>query len=120
MRFSELEGETLVSVSECENEECNTVVTFNTLSGRKFEMFHPQNCCESVILDDRVGDWESVLGSPVLVAEERSSYEHTGSSDNEWTFYTIRTVNGTVDMRWFGTSNGYYSTAVLFREVEKD
>ena len=74
------------------------------------------------VIDDVNGDWLSLIGHPLLVADKRESgeSEHEKSDgdfwgdSNTWTFYTFRGVGGSVDVRWHGSSNGYYSEGVDF------
>lgn len=107
--FKVLVGLTLKDVRETNDE-----LHFEFECGRTMLMYHYQDCCENVYLEDTSGDWEDIKGSPLLVAEERTSDEKEG----EWgdvqmyTFYTFRTIKGTVDLRWNGSSNGYYSIGV--------
>lgn len=80
-------------------------------NGSSCIFYHKQDCCEYVSVEEVAGDWDNLIGFPLLVAEERS--EH-GSGEGTYTFYTFRSIGGTVDVRWLGTSNGYYSEAVDF------
>lgn len=131
MSIELLKGETLAGVKVNGDFE----ITFTTVSGRRFLMWHQQDCCEEVALEDVVGDWNDIIGSPILVAEEASSrdpafdnewwtmhclkdepYGDYGGS-NTWTFYKLATIRGSIDLRWHGNSNGYYSEEVTFAEM---
>jgi hypothetical protein len=63
---------------------------------------------------------DDLVGTPLLLVEEVSNYEpeNVVCSDPDWyesetwTYYRFRTMKGSVDIRWYGTSNGYYSESV--------
>lgn len=115
---SDMLGLTLIEIENYENDE----LTFKTDTGRVFRMYHYQYCCESVTLEDVIGDFDDLLNTVLLVAESRSSddmppKDFYADEFYQWTFYEFRTIKGSVTLRWFGTSNGYYSTEVDFEEV---
>jgi hypothetical protein len=87
----------------------------------RFVFFHYQDCCESVDINDIVGDLEDLVGEPLLIAEEVSGATEPDEEHYEsytYTFYKFATRKGYVDVRWLGESNGYYSESVsLGRET---
>lgn len=92
-----------------------------TTKEKKYRMYHDQNCCESVIIDDICGELDWLIGSEILVAEKRQGGGDPKDEYNEsftWTFYELATIKGSVTIRWYGTSNGYYSEEVDFEEVK--
>ena len=114
----EMVGKTFVKVERRDDEE----ILFHLEDGSLFKMYHEQDCCESVWIEDLNGNLEDLVNTPILVAEERDSEleieadrlmgiepSQSGGESETWTFYTIRTIKGSVDIRWYGTSNGYYS-----------
>lgn len=122
MRFKDLKFENLVgvvinniSISYGEHE-----VRFTLADGRIFALFHGQECCEHVWVEDISGDLNNLLYTPVTLAEEVvggcEDNNDTGGTQT-WTFYRIATANGMVVIRWCGQSNGYYSERVTFAEV---
>lgn len=115
--FGDLLGKVLSKIDKSNDE-----IIFHCESGEKYKMYHERDCCESVSIDDVCGDLDALIGSPILLAEESSSSENPEGIEVPkyqdsftWTFYKLATINGYVDIRWYGESNGYYSERVSFR-----
>lgn len=121
MKIESLIGKTLVSIVGME--EGSEEIIFTTLDGKQYKMYHEQDCCESVTVDDVCGDVMDLIGSPLILAEERTSEENPPDVNIEyqesftWTFYHFSTIKGYLDLRWYGESNGYYSESVDFKEI---
>ena len=121
MEFNSLLGKTLVSIKVVNDKDEDEIV-FVANDGWVYTLYHNQDCCESVTIESIVGDMNDLLGHPILMAEEAVSEnapdnalnDYRGESET-WTFYKLATVKGYVDIRWYGTSNGYYSESVNFR-----
>ena len=123
MNVSDLIGKTFDSVANIDNER----VRFHSEAGQSYAMYHSQDCCEHVYLEDVCGDLADLENTPILSASEDSSHDANPvgvSPPNDytddsftWTFYNFRTIKGSVTLRWYGSSNGYYSESVDIYEV---
>ena len=95
-------------------------MTFETADGVGFMFAHMQDCCETVDINDIVGDINDLVGAPLVIAEQVSGTVPADAEHYEsysYTFYKFATRKGYVDVRWLGESNGYYSESVdLFVE----
>lgn len=115
---SELLGKTLLSVKNYTDQ-----IDFICDDGAVYVMYHDQDCCESVSIEDVVGDLYDLVGSPLLEAEESSSSTDPAQADWEeswtWTYYKFGTIKGHVNIRWYGSSNGYYSEGVSLVKMKK-
>jgi len=112
-----LKGKILLKIEDTGNEE----IHFHLKNGEVYKLYHDQECCESVAIDDICGDLSDLVGHPLLIAEERT-LEEEQDRDCEygtWTFYELATIKGSVTIRWLGESNGYYSESVDFTCVSK-
>ena len=119
--ISELIGKTITQISGL-NEDSQKV-RFITDHG-DFLMYHRQDCCESVTVEDVCGDVSDLISTPILMAEERTNSGtdplpvYGDDYSFTWTFYELRTIKGSVTIRWYGSSNGYYSESVgFYREL---
>lgn len=114
VEFSELKNKTLKNVEVLDDQE----IIFTTSDGKKYKLYHEQNCCENVYLEDIDGNIEDLIGQTVLDAYESTSRDkspaNTYAESYTWTFYSIRTVKTSITIRWYGESNGYYSEEVDF------
>jgi len=108
-------------------------IRFILADGSFYRFYHSQDCCEIVVIEDIEGELSDLEGTPLLKAEEVTNsgnedsdpYEGTihpqfGYKDESytWTFYKFATIKGYVDIRWYGSSNGYYSEEVQLEYVE--
>ena len=122
VKFEELKGKVLVSatVSDYKDE-----MKFVTTDGEVYTLYHAQDCCESVEIESIVGDLSDLVGEEILMAEEAQNLfdliksagkeEEDEYGSHTWTFYKLATRKGYVDIRWYGSSNGYYSEEVSFK-----
>jgi len=117
VKINEMIGRVFRSVEQRGGDE----LVFVADNGDTFTFFHSQDCCEDVSIESVVGDLSDLVGNPLLVAEEVTSETNPEDAKPEtieyqdsftWTFYKFATIKGHVDVRWYGSSNGYYSESV--------
>lgn len=134
--FSDLIGKTLSDIKRNEDQ-----LIFVLTDGTEYKMYHEQDCCEKVSIDDINGNLSNLIGTPILLAKESTStepsdeqifkkekdkidqgdeYWDSGDYSFTWTFYKLATIKGYVDIRWYGSSNGYYSEKVSFVKVGEE
>lgn len=120
LKISELKGKTLTEIKVDDDKEA---MYFRCDNGDVYAMYHDQDCCEYVSIEDICGELSDLIGNPIIIAEERTSDENPKDIKKEyqssftWTFYELATVKGSVTIRWYGESNGYYSESVEFYKL---
>ena len=122
-KFEDLLGKTLVSIKNLDNEE----LIFTLDNGEQYKLYHEQDCCECVTIEDINGFLDDLIGAPLLMAEEVSNIDENPEGVEvpeyqdsfTWTFYKLATINGYVTIRWYGESNGYYSESVDYCRILK-
>lgn len=115
--LQEFIGKTCKNIQVIKSEE----IIFTCTDGTVFKMYHVQDCCESVSIEDICGDMRDLEGSPILQAYESTNLDVPPKDDYKpdsftWTFYQFATIKGSVTIRWYGSSNGYYSKRVSFEK----
>ena len=122
LKFGDLKGKVLAKVENLDDKE----LVFTTTNGEVYKLYHIQECCESVTIEDICGNLSDLIGEPLLVAEEvkhRPDVNPDGVPAQKyqesfiWTFYKLDTQKGGVTVRWYGESNGFYSESVDFCRV---
>lgn len=118
---AELQGKKVLRVWGMEDGSTSIGIEVEDASGNSRTMLfeHIQDCCESVLVEDVVGDPSDLVGEVLLLADEVTNAddppgwrEPDWSESYTWTYYRFASRHGFVDVRWYGTSNGYYSESV--------
>jgi len=109
--FSDLLGKTILKIEVTQDRYEQDEIHFITKEG-KYVMTHDQDCCESVYVEEIIGNLDDLIGTPIVMAEETSNEGESDWGTNTWTFYKLATNKGYVTIRWCGESNGCYSESV--------
>ena len=131
--FDELKGKTLTSI---EGGVGSDTMIFTCKTGEKYQLHYYEDCCAHCSVEEIHGDIEDIVGSKILLAEvvdnvgvpeeiqtardkQKAEDEFYYGPDSEtWVFYKLATIKGSVTIRWYGTSNGYYSETATFERLE--
>ena len=115
--IEELLNKYIIKIDKLDNE-----IIFYLSNGAEYKMYHDQDCCEYVYIESIDGNLDDLIGSRLNQADE--SYSHTGNrGDDEsstWTFYKLATIKGYVTIRWYGSSNGYYSESAGVEKIKDE
>lgn len=122
--ISDLVGKTVASIDVVDDPKKDNQIIFKCIDGSEYIMHHVKDCCESVYIEDICGDINDLIGVPIVRAEEVSNEPEPVSELSEdyesytWTFYKFA-AKADVTIRWFGSSNGYYSESVYFVQTKE-
>jgi hypothetical protein len=116
VKFDALVGEVLDAV-DIDREENQILLT--TRSGRRFLVYHEQDCCETVAMHWQDGSFDKLIGKPIIEARDIAIDTSEEAIDSSQTTTTLifRVDDQTVISRWIGDSNGYYSESVDIAEL---
>src|SRR5687768_11709096 len=98
-------GQTFTNIRQGEHGG-NDAIFFIKDGVNKYVLYHDQNCCENVSIDDISGDLQDLVGSPITLAEESTSTDNPKEDDgyvdesHTWTFYRFATVKGYVNIKF--------------------
>ena len=111
-QFQELQGRILCRAEQIGNEELRLYLT----DDHYVRFYHYAYYCESVRIEDVCGNLDDLVGEVLTEAELVEGYTadplNSHAESYTWTFYRFGTRRGSVTVRWYGESNGYYSERV--------
>ena len=106
--IKQLKGVTITAVVYKESDE-SLLIHLNT---HVLEMIHHQDCCETVYLADVVGSFEDLIGYPLLEVSETIVNNGLIGESSTASYYNFKTIKASVQLRWVGESNSFYSETV--------
>ena len=83
------------------------ILRFITEENEIYDMYYDTYLCDiDIFLEEIIGDLQDLINSPIIKAEENCS--------ESWTFYNLASTKGSVALKWYSSSTGYYSEKVNF------
>jgi hypothetical protein len=99
-------------------------LTITLTDGTRILFYHYQACCEGVSIEDVNGNPDNHIGAKLYGIDVKSNSNsinpNVEGESFTWTFYTIKTSKGYLDVRWLGNSNGYYGEEVDYIIIKPD
>jgi len=113
--LTDIIGKTIKNVIVSNNKD---EIIFVFTDDSEYMMFHYQDCCETVLIEDIDVDLKEFIGAEVYdFKEEKNNQVSDAFLTQKWTFYHFKTSKGSATIRWYGKSNGYYSVSVSFGKL---
>lgn len=111
--FKELEFKIIKEIKVTKDSGDDSIV-IKFEDGSSLEMCHEQDCCESVWIEDIESNKNlSEYKGAVVIDMYVTTAENTEASESgTYTFYNLNTSKGSINIRWNGESNSYYSEEV--------
>ena len=125
--FKKMVGEIISEITLKTDDNNYEQLIFKTESGKIFKMFHENDCCEIVYLEDVIGGrLTDLLGETVVDVDIKTNSVKNNKNTEEYEyyfyeyyFYEIKTNVNTITLRWYGESD-YYSAYVDFEEITEN
>jgi hypothetical protein len=95
-------------------------ILVTSASGRRWRIWHEQDCCESASLESTDGDLSSLVGKCVEIDHDAEPMgDPPPQYPESWTRtkITFRADGDTVVTRWLVESNGYYGEEISISEL---
>ena len=107
------------TLSAVEHNDDDEAITFTRTDGVQVKMYHEQECCEHVWVEEIHGDLQALVGYPLTTAEvyTRDGGLSEDGDDRMFTFYRIGNERHLATIRWCGESH-YYSIGVTVEAVK--
>lgn len=93
--------------------------------GRILALYHDQDCCEDVYIADGADELQTLVGEVLTGVEvvtkpfSQEELNDHGEESATWTFMNVLTNKDSVQLRWYGSSNGYYSESADYADITR-
>jgi hypothetical protein len=118
--FFELKGQIVKEIIGLEKNSPEVHIVTNQTT---YKLYHEQDCCESVFVENVIGDEKDILNEEIIFAEEDTGandpdwYGDNYNDCHTWTKYVLKTKNASLEFWFLGESNGYYNENVSIEKI---